>query len=323
MLEVSSMGSEVATFGLRVNCLYAADTHFSPHLKFVFFLMPLTRRQTLAELAKISHRPRKLLGQNYLVDGNIVSKSLELAQVGPKDEVLEVGPGLGTLTRGLLERGARVWAVEFDSEMVAYLEREILPGADQRFDLVQADAVKVPRARMPNHVATRDFKIVANLPYAISTPWMDAILRGPLPARMVLMLQRETADRFAAVSGSKKFGAISIALRSAFDVLKGHPVPRGCFHPAPKVDSYLLNLKRKPTPFVFSDAARDLMRILFQHRRKQIGSLVKQANSAAGIRWLERLATRSIDSRTRPEDLPLAAWQELQFYVDEASAASS
>lgn len=285
--------------------------------------MPLTRRQTLEELTKLGHRPRKVLGQNYLIDGNIVAKSLMLAEVKSGDRVLEVGPGLGTLSRSLLEQGAQVWAVEFDPEMVRYLENEIVPQYPGRFHLMAGDAVKNPRGGLPALEAGQGFKVVANLPYAISTPWLDAVLQAPLPSHMVLMLQRETADRFSAGPGSKKLGAISIVLQSAFDVRKGHPVPRSCFHPAPEVESYLLNLRRKPSPFMFGPEARQIMRGLFQHRRKQLGSLVRRMDSAAAQLWLSTIEKMGHDPRTRPEDLPLIAWQKLEPCIAESNVDSS
>lgn len=275
--------------------------------------MPLTRRQTLDELTKLGHRPRQQLGQNYLVDGNIVKKSVELAEILPGDRVVEVGPGLGTLTRSLLESGARVWAVEFDPQMVGYLEREVAGNAGELFQLMQGDAVEFPTAAIPPTEAEAGFKVVANLPYAISTPWMDAILRGPLPARMVLMLQKETADRFAASPGSKKFGAISIFLQSAFEIRRGHAVSRSCFHPPPEVDSFLINLHLRPTPFRFGDQTRQLIRDLFQQRRKQIGSLFRRIDVPRASAWLERLEQLGGSTRARPEELPLAAWQELEL----------
>jgi len=284
--------------------------------------MPLTRRQTLEELSKIGHRPRKQLGQNYLVDGNIVAKSLALAEVEAGDRVVEIGPGLGTLTRSLLEAGAEVWAAEFDPEMVDYLNQAVVPRSEQRLHLLAGDAVKYPRAGLPIEQAEQGFKVVANLPYAVSTPWMDAVLQAPLPTRMVIMLQRETADRFSADPGSKKFGAISIVLQSAFDVLKGHPVPHSCFHPAPEVDSYLLNLRRKQAPFIFSPETRQLMRLLFQQRRKQIGSLVKKTGSITALTWIDKISEMGFDSRTRPEDLPIRAWQQLETGGRESSEVS-
>jgi len=283
--------------------------------------MALSPSQTLAELEKIGHRPKQKLGQNYLIDGNIVAKSLKLADVRQGDHVIEVGPGLGTLTRSLLEHGAQVWAVEFDPRMVAYLESELLPHWPDQLNLQSGDAVDFPRAGFQPASDASAFKVVANLPYAISTPWLAALLEGPLPERMVLMLQRETADRFAANVGTKQFGPISIWLQSAYEVLPGHPVPPGCFYPQPEVDSYLLNLRRRTAPQVFAPEMRQLMRQIFQQRRKQLGSVVRKIKNDAAISWLDALPAHGCSAQSRAEDVPLAAWQQLaQFTCSQAEA---
>ncbi len=283
--------------------------------------MALTLSQTLAELEKLGHRPNKNLGQNYLIDGNIVAKSLELADVSVGDHIVEVGPGLGTLSRSLLENGARVWAVEYDARMAGYLRDEIGPTWSESFQLLEADAVKHPRAGLPDEEARQGFKVVANLPYAISTPWQASILRYPLPTHMVLMLQRETADRFSAKPGTKQFGAISIWLQSAYDILPGHRVSPTCFYPPPEVDSYLLNLRLKPTPFVYGDLSKELIRQCFQQRRKQIGSLVRKVAHEQASAWVDTLQEYGASHKSRPEDVPLGAWQRLATMVDSPTAA--
>ncbi|HET7536710.1 MAG TPA: 16S rRNA (adenine(1518)-N(6)/adenine(1519)-N(6))-dimethyltransferase RsmA, partial [Candidatus Didemnitutus sp.] len=203
--------------------------------------MPLSPKDTLALLEKLGHQPKRFLGQNFLVDGNIVRKSLELAEVKPGDVVVEVGPGLGTLTSALIEAGAEVWAVEKDRSLHAHLE-ETLAAQHPKLHLLEGDAVEHPLAGLPAEKA--GYKVVANLPYAISTPWMDAVLGGPLPERMVLMLQQEAAQRYIAAPGSKQFGAISIFVQSAFAADTGHKVAASCFFPKPDIESYLLNLAR-------------------------------------------------------------------------------
>ena len=161
--------------------------------------MPLTPSLTRAVLAELGHRPNRKLGQNFLVDGNIVLKSLQLAGVAAGDCVVEIGPGLGTLTGALLDAGAEVWAVEFDPRLHSHLVATLVPRANGRLHLLHGDAVEHPCAARP--ADSRPFKIVANLPYSISTPWLDRVLGGPLPERMVLMVQREAADRFLAAPG--------------------------------------------------------------------------------------------------------------------------
>ena len=272
--------------------------------------MPLSPSTTRELLARLGHQPKRFLGQNFLVDGNIVHKSLELAEIKAGDTVVEIGPGLGTLTIALLQAGADVWAVEMDRDLHAYLEAELAPRYPGTFHLLEGDAVKHHLAGLvPTPGA--DFKVVANLPYAIATPWLDRVLSGPLPARLVLMLQQEAAQRYAAVPGSKSFGGISIFLQAAYAIAQGHKVAASCFYPRPDVESHLLHLVRKPAPYVFADAAKTVIRGCFQQRRKQIGSLLRQRLPAGEIRWRELLQASGLSDQTRPEAIPVDCWMRL------------
>lgn len=271
--------------------------------------MPLSPSATRDLLAQLGHQPKRFLGQNFLVDGNIVRKSLELAEVVPGDAIVEIGPGLGTLTAALLEAGAEVWAVEKDRNLHAHLAATLAPRFATTLHLIEADAVDVAIAGIPAVRAAAGFKVVANLPYAIATPWLDAVLEGHLPTRMVLMLQQEAAQRYAASPGSKSFGAISVFLQAAYNIAPGHKVAASCFFPRPDIESHLLNLARKPQPFVFPREAKALIRSCFQQRRKQIGALLRarlpQAQSAT---WRELLASAGLSEQARPEAIPVDWW---------------
>jgi 16S rRNA (adenine1518-N6/adenine1519-N6)-dimethyltransferase len=280
--------------------------------------MPLSPTATRDLLASLGHQPKRFLGQNFLVDGNIVRKSLELAEVRAGDTVVEIGPGLGTLTAALLEAGANVWAVEKDRTLHAHLEATLgnpaaQPAFAARFHLLEGDAVEQPLAALPESLARTagNFKVVANLPYAIATPWLDAVLAGPLPARLVLMLQQEAAQRYAATPGSKSFGAISIFLQAAYESAPGHKVAAACFFPRPDVESHLINLVRRPAPFVFPPAVKALVRACFQQRRKQIGALLRArlpVAFAAAPEWRELLRAAGLSEQTRPEAIPVDWW---------------
>lgn len=272
--------------------------------------MALTPTETRDLLARLGHAPKRFLGQNFLVDGNIVRKSLELARISAGDTVAEVGPGLGTLTGALLEGGAEVWAVERDRTLHAYLCETLAPRFPGALHLVEGDAVELPLAGLPAERAT-GCKVVANLPYAISTPWMDAVLSGPLPSRMVLMLQREAADRYAAVPGTRNFGAISIFLQAAYDVAPGHRVSASCFHPRPEVDSALLHLVRKEEPHVFTPGHKLLIRNCFQQRRKQICAVIRVRRPGLEGKWRELLGSDGFSSTVRAEAIPVATWIRL------------
>ena len=274
--------------------------------------MPLNLTETLNLLRDIGQNPRGSLGQNFLIDGNIVEKSVALAQVTSTDTVVEVGPGLGTLTRTLLATGATVHAIELDFKLHAYLQRELAPQYPDTFHLMQGDAVDKPLADLPEG---KPFKIVANLPYAISTPWMEAIFaHNPLPDRMVLMLQSEAADRYMAKPGTKSFGAISVFVQAAFEQQQGHKVSAGCFYPRPDVGSQLLHLTRKTDARIISLPTRTAIRKIFQQRRKQLGALCR--GEPALEAWLARIGKElDIDTRTRPEAVPVNAWMLLEEHV--------
>jgi 16S rRNA (adenine1518-N6/adenine1519-N6)-dimethyltransferase len=272
--------------------------------------MPLSPTATRALLAQLGHNPRHFLGQNFLIDGNIVRKSLELAQVAPGDEVVEVGPGLGTLTEALLDAGAKVWAVEIDPGLRAHLAATLAPRFPDSLQLLEADAVAAPLAGW-KALPGRSCKVVANLPYAIATPWLDAVLSGPLPERLVLMLQQEASQRYIAQPGSKTFGGISIFLQAAYTVAPGHKVAAACFYPRPDVESVLLHLVRKSHPVIFPRETKALIRACFQQRRKQIGALIRDRLPRGGADWLEQLQACGLSYQARPEAIPVGVWAGL------------
>ena len=274
----------------------------------------LSPSATRRELTRLGHLPDIRLGQNFLVDGNIVRKSVQLAGIEAGDIVVEVGPGLGTLTAALLEAGAIVHAVEFDRRLYQFINDSLVPSSGGRLHLKEGDAVRLPLAGYPAN-ADGGFKIVANLPYAISTPWMAAVLEGPLPSRMVLMLQAETATRMTAPHGSKSFSATSIVLQSAYLPTGTHKVSRACFHPRPDVDSTLIRLDLRPQPVRLHPASIELIRGFFRKRRKQIGSLLKTVDPELAESFLAMLAEAGLSAQTRPEAIPLPVWHQFDQLV--------
>lgn len=273
---------------------------------------PLSPNETRDLLARLSHMPKKWLGQNFLIDGNIVRKSLELGEVKAGDMVVEVGPGLGTLTRTLLCAGADLYAVEADRTMHFHLTQSLLPRFPRTFHLKEGDAVDFPRAGLTD-AADGSFKVIANLPYAISTPWMDAICAGPHPSMMVLMLQREAAERLTAELGTGHWSAVTAQVHLAFEKIKVHPVPAQSFNPPPKVDSCLLVLRRRIDARRLSPRGREVARMLFTQRRKQVGSAAKKLfpGSADVAAWLADLPRFGVTGLARPETIPAEAWLTL------------
>ena len=266
----------------------------------------LTPGMTRDYLDKLGVRPRKSYGQNFLVDANLVRKSLEMAGVKAGEDIVEVGPGLGTLTRGLLNAGAKVWAVEFDKVMVCHLEEDLLSKAGGMLDILEGDAVDFPRG---NLLETKPFNIVANLPYAITSNWLEGILAGgTLPGRMVLLVQKEAAQRLMADIGTKSLGAISLFLQSAYFQGGQYPVARTCFYPAPDVDSVLLRLDLREDAFLFSKDQRATIRQIFTMRRKQLGSVCRKMGLE---NWFGKVMDAGLPEGVRPEGVPLELWRQL------------
>ena len=273
--------------------------------------MPLSPTETSKILEEINHRPKKKLGQNFLVDGNIVHKSLTMANLPTGIPVVEIGPGLGTLTKQLLANDHNVFAIEIDDGLFINLEKTFSDdiGNSQLF-LSKGDAVKSPLANLPEDI--NEFAVVANLPYAISSPWMESLLHTQrIPLRMVIMLQKEAVRRLNAKHGTKEYNALSIFLKAAFSHVQTHPVSRQCFFPIPGIDSVLVQMDRLQKPFHFNQEDRSLIRRIFTQRRKQIGSLIKkeEPNVKERInRWLE---SNELARNLRPEQIEAKQWQLL------------
>lgn len=258
--------------------------------------------------ARLGLRPTKQWGQNFVVDANTVKKIVRLAEVGPKDVVVEVGPGLGSLTLALLPAAGHVTAVEVDPALAAALPetvKSLAPAYADRLTLVHADALRVRELPGPAPTA-----LVANLPYNVSVPVVLGFLESfPSLERVLVMVQLEVAERLAAKPGSKVYGVPSVKAAWYADVRLAGTVSRSVFWPVPNVDSGLVSLVRRPAPettasredvFACIDAA-------FAQRRKTLrAALATWAGSPA--RAEEILRAAGIDPRTRGEQLGVEAF---------------
>jgi 16S rRNA (adenine1518-N6/adenine1519-N6)-dimethyltransferase len=247
-------------------------------------------------------RAKKQLGQHFLVDENILGVIGRLAELQPEDVVLEVGPGLGVLTRYLAERVALVHAVEIDRELEPHLQ--IGPKAELHF----GDAMKLDLAALePPPV-----KLVANLPYSIATPLVvESLDRLMTIDRWCVMVQREVADRFFAGPGSKAYGAVSVLIQLAAERTGFHPVSRTVFRPRPNVDSALVAFRRRPLPPDYSWIKR-VVGAAFAHRRKTLpnslalATLTTRAVAEAGLAALGRDRSTRAEALAPPEFVSLA-----------------
>lgn len=261
-------------------------------------------------------RASKRLGQNFLVDAGVVRAIVDAADLSPADTVLEIGPGIGTLTQGLAESGARIVAVELDKKLPAVLA-ETLKGYDN-VTVVPGDILKLDILRILNLGAGERFKVVANLPYYITTPILMALLEQHLPIeRMVTMVQKEVAVRMTARPGSKEYGALSIAVQYHTDAHIVMDVPPRAFMPAPEVTSAVIACRVRETPAVRPSDEKlffRLVRAAFGQRRK---TLLNALTGAGLTKELCRagLAAAGIAESLRGEQLSLADFARLSDAV--------
>jgi 16S rRNA (adenine1518-N6/adenine1519-N6)-dimethyltransferase len=263
-------------------------------------------RARIHELLGSDLAPRRDLGQNFVADPNTVRKIAALAHVGPGSNVVEIGAGLGSLTVALAETGASVTAVEVDRGLVPVL-REVVGGLPN-VRVVEADATTVDwNALLAGH---DEWTLVANLPYNIATPLVaDLLDEVPAITTMLVMVQKEVAQRFAAGPGSKVYGAVSVKVAFWGTARLVGNVPASVFVPRPNVDSALVRIERGPQPAGFTDSDRErlfaLVRTAFGQRRKML------RRSLAGVVTPAQFGAAKISPEARPEDLGLEAWVAL------------
>lgn len=256
--------------------------------------------------------PRRELGQNFVTDPNTVRRIARLAEVGPGDHVVEIGAGLGSLTLALAETGANVIAVEVDRGVVPVL-REITAGLPN-VEVVEADAMQLDWAAL---LAPSDhWVLVANLPYNVATPLICDLLDDvPAIDRMLVMVQREVAERFCATPRTTAYGAVSVKVAYWATARIAGLVPASVFVPRPNVESALADIRRRAEPAV--DAPRQLLfslvRTAFGQRRKML------RRSLSGVVAAEVFEAAGIDAQRRPEELDVVEWGALAA----AAAAAS
>ena len=267
-------------------------------------------------LNRFKLRADKKLGQNFLIDENVVRQIVEAAELSEADTVLEVGPGIGTLTQGLAESKAKVVAVELDTRLLPVLATT-LEGYDN-VRVVHGDILKV---NIMEEVGAPEFKVCANLPYYITTPIIFALLEKRLPMeRLVAMVQKEVAERMAAQPGGKDYGALSVAIQYYTEPEIAFIVPPTSFIPAPAVDSAVIVCKRREKPPVeVCDEALffRVVKAAFSLRRKMLSNSLKNMGikSEQVAKWLE---LAGVDGKRRAETLSLEDFAKLTNSFNEA-----
>jgi 16S rRNA (adenine1518-N6/adenine1519-N6)-dimethyltransferase len=267
----------------------------------------LTPAGVRALLAEHGLRPSRALGQNFLADPNTARRIVRIAGVEAGDRVLEIGAGLGSLTLALLEREARVLALERDRKLRSVLEQVVGGQGDAR--VVTGDALDIDFAAL---LGTETWRCVSNLPYNVATPVIVRLLEeAPSVESALVMVQREVAERLVAGPGSRAYGAVSVRIGYYAHARIAGMVPRTVFVPAPKVDSALVELIRRDAPPVDVPSPErlfELVRAGFAHRRKM---LRRTLPAVLGEETMSLLDDAGIDPRARPESLGLVEWAAL------------
>jgi 16S rRNA (adenine1518-N6/adenine1519-N6)-dimethyltransferase len=261
-------------------------------------------REVRALLEKLGHRPNKGLGQNYLIDANILDIIADTAEIQPGESVLEIGPGLGALTERILPRAGSVTCIEKDPTMVNYLKSRL-----SNFNLIESDALDVDLDALFVGGIT---KVAANLPYSVASRLMVDIAECEhRPELMSLTIQKEVADRLCAPPGDKHYGVLGVLTGVFYENKLVKKISPSCFLPPPKVWSAVVRMRRRDVPIVGSaeyPMFKRLVKGCFSQRRKQIGTILKRM----GVDPVDALlADAGIEHNERPEVIGIDRWAGL------------
>jgi 16S rRNA (adenine1518-N6/adenine1519-N6)-dimethyltransferase len=256
-------------------------------------------------------RAKKSLGQNFLKDPHYLNRIVDAAEVGPGDQVLEIGPGLGHLTRVLAARAGKLIALELDERLLPLLRKEF--GASGTVEIVQADALEYPYESLAGK-----WKVVANLPYYISTPIIQKLIaHRDRFISLTLMLQKEVAERIAALPGGKDYGYLSVLVQFYAKPRIEFTVPAGAFTPKPEVDSAIVTLLMRERPSVSVKDEQYLMCVVkaaFSQRRKTLRNSLRQLDVPREKMELV-VARTGIDLGRRAETLTVEEFGRLADFL--------
>lgn len=248
---------------------------------------------------------KKSLGQNFLVDENYVRKIISALEPQPDETIIEIGPGRGALTKYLVESGANIIAIELDRDLIPILQKEFK--GYENFQIIEEDALQVDFSKFK--IQNSKFKLVANLPYYISTAILQRLIeQREVFSEFILMLQKEVVERITAKVGNSERGFLTVLVEAFCESEKLFDVSPNAFRPAPKVWSSIVRLKVKENTIINDEKGfRDLLSLGFRQKRKTILNNLKESFSGAK----EILEKSEIDSNRRAESLTLDEWQRL------------
>ena len=276
-------------------------------------------KETKFILDKYHIHANKNLGQNFLVDDDTVSGIIEVANISKEDLVIEIGPGLGTITKELLERAGKVICIELDESMITILNDRF--SLYNNFELINEDVLKVNLQELINKESFKTTKIVANLPYYITTPIIMKLLEERLDIEAItVMIQKEVAERLVAEPGKGESGAITYAINYYTKPKIVLQVPNTAFIPEPKVNSTVIQLdvQKEPTVKVLNEEKLfELIKIAFMQKRKTLVNALTNSNKYGSKETVEKVIEKmGLDLKIRPEKLTLEQYAELSEEIN-------
>ena len=278
-------------------------------------------KNTIEILQKYNFQFQKKFGQNFLIDPHVLEKIVDAAEITPEDVVLEIGPGIGTMTQYLCERAGKVVAVEIDRNLIPILKDTLK--AYENVEIRNEDILKADIGKIAEENGGRPLKVVANLPYYITTPILMSLLESRTPIQSItVMIQKEVADRMMSGPGSKEYGALSLGVQYYSKPELMANVPPNCFIPRPNVGSAVIRLSIYPEPEVAVKDEKLLFRLIrasFNQRRKtlQNGLANSQELSFSKEEIAEAIASLGVSPTVRGEALSLAQFAALADYFTE------
>lgn len=277
---------------------------------------------TKAVISKYPFAFQKKFGQNFLIDPHVLDKIIRSADITEEDCVIEIGPGIGCVTQALLENAGKVISIEIDAQLIPILTEQF--GQEPNFKLIHKDVLKVDLKKLIEEESpNRKVKVVANLPYYITTPIIMTLLENELPIDSItVMVQKEVADRLASKPGTKQYGAITVSVNYFCESYLVANVPRNCFMPRPNVDSAVIQLKLHDEPPVKAKNTKQLFKIIkaaFMLRRKTLLNTLA-AHGELGIekdKLKQILEDSGVGAQTRGETLSIEEFARLSDFIDD------
>lgn len=264
-----------------------------------------------AYLRGLGFTPSKSMGQNFLIDAHMRDLILDASGVAASDHVIEVGPGLGVMTEGLLERAASVLAIELDARLVQHLQGRL--GDNPKLELRHQDATATDWG---HELTAPRVRIVSNLPYSVGSRILyDLAAPGPRPLSITVMLQSDVAERLLAEPGSEAYGLLTVRMSWAYRIKRIRNVPGACFLPPPRVGSTVVHFERRERalcPLNDPERFTSLIKFAFTRRRKQLAKILRELNT-------EDIGS-GLDLTRRPETLAPEEWARLSNHLADGTA---